>query len=204
MKKLMITACAVAFATLTQAATVNWSANETLISGDAELWSGTYPTANQFDIYVYSSADLGSSTYADVLSAIQKGTGADWLKVGTDKALGKATLDAGTGGFSIAGTTATETDANTVNLFAIIVDKTDKQYAFVVDAADFTVGKAGAAANLNNTGLGEDYDGYIFAADYTNAGQVGSNWYSQAVPEPTSGLLLLLGVAGLALRRRRA
>lgn len=32
--------------------------------------------------------------------------------------------------------------------------------------------------------------------------QNASNW--QAVPEPTSGLLMLLGVAGLALRRRRA
>ena len=29
-----------------------------------------------------------------------------------------------------------------------------------------------------------------------------NSWYATAVPEPTSGLLLLLGVAGLALRRR--
>ena len=35
----------------------------------------------------------------------------------------------------------------------------------------------------------------------TNFGSAG--WY-QTVPEPTSGLLLLVGVAGLALRRRRA
>ena len=29
-------------------------------------------------------------------------------------------------------------------------------------------------------------------------------WSTAAVPEPTSGLLMLLGMAGLALRRRRA
>lgn len=35
-----------------------------------------------------------------------------------------------------------------------------------------------------------------------SAGYSGAGWYN--VPEPTSGLLLLLGMAGLALKRKRA
>ena len=31
-----------------------------------------------------------------------------------------------------------------------------------------------------------------------------ANWQTVSVPEPTSGLLMLLGIAGLALKRRRA
>ena len=37
----------------------------------------------------------------------------------------------------------------------------------------------------------------------TTTTYAGAGWY-QSVPEPTSGLMLLLGVAGLALKRKRA
>ena len=43
---------------------------------------------------------------------------------------------------------------------------------------------------------------YVYR-DPTAAGSTGVFTVSQVIPEPTSGLLLLLGMAGLALRRRR-
>ena len=44
-----------------------------------------------------------------------------------------------------------------------------------------------------------------FKADFTDYLAIGkSDWQSYSVPEPTSGLLLLLGMAGLALKRKRA
>ena len=42
------------------------------------------------------------------------------------------------------------------------------------------------------------------AAALSWADGTATTWQTTAVPEPTSGLLLLLGVAGMALRRRRA
>ena len=44
----------------------------------------------------------------------------------------------------------------------------------------------------------------ITFGNMTTATQNAANWASADVPEPTSGLLLLLGVAGLALRRKKA
>ena len=40
--------------------------------------------------------------------------------------------------------------------------------------------------------------------NYGNSPFKGDGWYGGVIPEPTSGLLLLLGVAALSLRRRKA
>ena len=50
--------------------------------------------------------------------------------------------------------------------------------------------------------ISESASSIVFNKDAT--GFVNAGWYTVSVPEPTSGLLLLLGVAGMALRRRRA
>ena len=70
---------------------------------------------------------------------------------------------------------------------------------------------------VNNFAVAEITDavtsgGAVFSLDYVGTGAIGSSSWTEvgsdeqsgAVPEPTSGLLLLLGVAGLALKRKCA
>ena len=100
----------------------------------------------------------------------------------------------------------------------ISIDSTgyNTAFAFVVTAAENVGGEEGkyALGQLNISSGGDaavTADSYYTAIDTSKvlrakmlnaAGAAG--WSVSAVPEPTSGLLLLLGVAGLALRRKRA
>ena len=82
------------------------------------------------------------------------------------------------------------TGGNTYNFYMMIEDG---DYTFDSSISDPSVIKQGAAAATSTTTVG--------FANMTSA-TAASNW--QSVPEPTSGLLLLLGMAGLALKRKRA
>ena len=71
----------------------------------------------------------------------------------------------------------------------------DFYFTIVDNGKTFTSPTVNAAAQATATAN-------LTFGNMATATQNASNW--QVVPEPTSGLLLLLGVAGLALKRKRA
>ena len=105
-----------------------------------------------------------------------------------DNALYSATVAVGRGG---AGVTATHGEYTSGSVSGFII---------VFDNADATAAKNFVATGVDTKdvpGSGNIQFAKVYGTD-TGA------WQSTAVPEPTSGLLLLLGVAGLALKRKRA
>lgn len=104
--------------------------------------------------------------------------------------------------------TAVLVDTGTPNTSGTISNKAfswddavaDKGYNFYLVIEDN--GKTFTSATKENVIAQTSASPTISFGSMATATQTASNW--AAVPEPTSGLLMLLGIAGLALRRRRA
>jgi hypothetical protein len=157
-----------------QAATVNWGVNAIQNSPDNTVGAG-------WIVQVFDS-----SVAYDYAKAVA-GEITPWVS-GSAVAAGTT--------FRAAGSTTMDNDS-TKNIYAVIYDATsiaDAKNYVVSDVLTITANAAGSTVpatfgSMAGTGTGK---------------LAGYAWTATAVPEPTSGLLMLLGVAGLALKRKRA
>ena len=196
MKKLMIALAAIAAGVVAHAASVSWTVGGIQTTGDFDNPDGTEAYAAGYSVYLFNNATLSQSIMAGYIAAAATG-GTDWSTALTSSSMASFVGDSEYGGGMVGGLTA---DNGTFTGYMVILDAgsvADASYAFITQtysAADNSM----HVISFNTF----DYDNYVNALDYSTAGQAGSNW--TAVPEPTSGLLMLLGMAGLALKRKRA
>ena len=191
MKKLMIAAAIVCAAVLSQAATFQWKSGTSVQGADPTkngAFNGTALANGAYTMYVWDNLTAKEYNDLDITSDSFYST---WIAK-KDTAIG-----GGVPGAKTLGTTAKHDGVGNGETYyaAVLFTYTDgdgKDW-YIANKATGTTDSAGAGKTISN--LAKNIGG--------DAGTAITGWTAVA-PEPTSGLLLLLGVAGLALRRRRA
>ena len=184
MKKLLVATLVVAVAIVGNAASFDW---KTAKSGGAVYGPDTGSTLASGTAYLFLSSSAES-----VFTSWSGGTALASIAGSIDT----GTISAGKIGVNDTKLDRSEDPLNVV--FAVETTVGGQDYLYISTVA------SGAAVDVGNTTIQfEETTASSAASTLASGGYRGAGWYS-SVPEPTSGLLMLLGMAGLALRRRRA
>ena len=178
MKKIIVALAVALTAAITQAAALSWSVSNVVDSegeGAPAGWMvAIYDSSVEFDIEKAKAGTLAAPLYADTTVLNTKGAaGVTMTKVGN---------------YSI---------GETVSAYMVVFNGETPAAAteyLVSGVKSATVGDAGKDISLAFGSMTSTAAASAFA---------GATWQTAGVPEPTSGLLLLVGGAMLALRRRR-
>ena len=193
MKKLMIALAAVGLSVGAQAASVSWKTGSA-IKAPTSATDGTFGTVNagtgtlSLYVWIVDAATYDNATYASI-GALDR-TSATTSKTGFSGIMG------GTADWNYSASDWTA-DANTTIYGLIVTTYTDGDITmFIANKATAVINGSGSASAVIN--LAKNYGG-------GTTGDAITGWTTTGtIPEPTSGLLMVLGLAGLALRRRRA
>ena len=186
----MIALATVAFAAVTQAASIDWSVGKNSWTLD----SGSYASAG-YTVYLIN----GATALDTIAAAINSTTGAfdadqSWVFGSSVTANAKGTVSLATA------TTDKLTRGTSYDFSVLMIDAGAEGGPKYMVSDTFT-----QAAYLSGTDEAASiaFTSDLLGANALTASATAANGWA-AVPEPTSGLLMLLGMAGLALRRRRA
>jgi hypothetical protein len=178
MKKIMLALAVAMIAGMTQAAAFQWTLTGVKDNAGAAI---TASNTVSYELLAWTVNGEGGVGEAVTLGGTFKGTANSAV----------AMVNKTTG--------ATDLTANTPYFVQLILKDGDWTYKTDVLKTANVPGTGNLSINFNN--------GNGFAESGAKVSFTGTNYgWTQTtdVPEPTSGLLLLLGVAGLALKRKRA
>jgi len=187
MKKLMFALAAASLVGLVHAAQANWKYTANNIYNGAGETGATKYTGNA---YIFNA---GTVSQEDIFTAF-KGNYLSFDITQQEGYLANGTAENGIIAASKNTFSAFEQNSGTHDFFFVLIDS-DKIY--------LSATKTGVTANANDDAKSIAFGNQGDKSKLSALGYQGTGTWS-VVPEPTSGLMILLGLAGLALRRKQA
>jgi len=188
---------AVAVAVAAQAGQVKWSSGDIFTAGEGGAFTTTAVGDGTVNGYLWMVTETVFNSYKDMYddkgyAEMSKTIYADYKdKTGTADKSGTSLA----GGITL---TDGKTYSNGTDVYAVLLytmTQGDNDY-YIANIGDYTAKTAAKTVY--------DMAAYELGGGLSSTTTAITGWTGAAVPEPTSGLLLLVGGALLALRRKRA